>query len=230
MRYFINTPLAKRKEEYNAFYSYVEIVRIIGNKCYKILDAACGRGEVAQTLSFKGYKVYACDILDYFGADKSIIDFRLVNLDERLPHDNNTFDTVINCASLQYLNYPDKLITEAARILKNNGNLILVIPNIHSLQARYIFLKSGELTFYDFRDPDSGTIASISIIYLPLLLQLLREYRFEITDIRANVLSHSLKLHIFDALFGNLIYDIEDRKNKLIRFAHSLIITAKLEK
>lgn len=231
MRYFINIPLTKRNAEYSTFYSYVEIVRIVENKPSKIiLDAACGRGEVAQILSFKGHKVYACDILDYFGADRSMIDFKLADLDERLPYENDCFDIVICSASLQYLNYPSKFIAETTRILRNNGNFILVIPNIHSLQGRYTFLKSGELTFYNFREPGTQTITSTSIIYLPLLLQLLREHGFEITDIRGTVLLRSLKLLIFEALFGNVICDIENRKNKFIRFSESLIITAKLEK
>jgi 2-polyprenyl-3-methyl-5-hydroxy-6-metoxy-1,4-benzoquinol methylase len=57
MRYFINIPLAKRNENYAEFYSYVEIIKIVGNKPSKILDAACGRGEVAQMLALKGHKV-----------------------------------------------------------------------------------------------------------------------------------------------------------------------------
>ena len=230
MRYFINIPLAKRNENYAEFYSYVEIIKIVGNKPSKILDAACGRGEVAQMLALKGHKVSACDILDYSTLDKSLVDFKLADLNKPLPYDDNYFDAVINNVSLQLLSYPSKFIAEITRVLKNNGNFILGIPNFHSLQGRYAFLMSGELTFYNVRDPNTKVFTNISIIYLPVLLEMLHTYGFEIVDIRANALSHSRRLRIFDALFGNLICDIEEKRNNVVRYSHTLIITAKLRK
>lgn len=223
----LNIPFVKRCGRYAEFYAWLEIIGCIPAERRRILDAACGRGAVSQMLFFKGHNVFACDIEDGFMADRKHIDFRLVDLDKKIPYEGNYFDTVIHCEALQYLHHPSVFIGEAARILRNRGSLILSVPNIHNLQGRYTFFRTGKLLFYDYIE---STVHKVpTIIYLPYLLQLLGSNGFKIIEIKGTVPMRSFKLRMLNSLFRNSIIDI-DRKDAIVRFSHSLVINAELVK
>lgn len=47
----------------------------------------------------------------------------------QLPFEDRTFDAVLNCVSIQYLQYPDAIFSEIHRILKPGGILIVSFSN-----------------------------------------------------------------------------------------------------
>ncbi|MDJ1168691.1 class I SAM-dependent methyltransferase [Roseofilum sp. BLCC_M154] len=47
----------------------------------------------------------------------------------QLPFEDRTFDAVLNCVSIQYLQYPDAIFSEIHRILKPGGVLIVSFSN-----------------------------------------------------------------------------------------------------
>ena len=49
-------------------------------------------------------------------------------LDDKLPFQDNSFDIVTMLAVLEHLDKPHAIIEEIARILKNEGKLILTVP------------------------------------------------------------------------------------------------------
>jgi len=217
IRKLVNIPFMKRKKKYPLFYSWSETIKCVGKKPCKVLDAACGRGIISQILFFKGHDVFACDIENYFIADNHI-DFRRVDLNSSLPYADNYFDVVINCEGLQYLKHSSIFIEEAARVLKNKGNLILSIPNIHSIASRYNFFKTGQLSGYNVH-----VLSRQNITYLPYLSELLTVYNFRIIDIKGNIPQFGPKLKILDYFLGRFLFGDE---NEVIRFSHSLIINA----
>ncbi len=218
---YVRVPFLKRERNYPLFYSWVEIIKSIPDRPSVILDAACGRGIISQVLFFKGHHVYACDIRDYFQGDKRI-NFKLVDLNRDFPYPDNFFDIVINCEGLEYLESSGHFFKETARILKDNGHLILSVPHIASVVGRYNFFKNGVLVGYDL-----ALFDRINIIYLPLLQELLKLNCFEITEIKGNVPLLTKKVKLFHALFGRFLFA---NQNDPLKFAHSLIIDARLRK
>ncbi len=49
-------------------------------------------------------------------------------LNETLPFQDNSFDIATMLAVLEHLDKPDAILTEIARVLNNNGKLILTVP------------------------------------------------------------------------------------------------------
>lgn len=48
-----------------------------------------------------------------------------LNLDQLLPYKNDQFDAVVCTASIEYLSYPLKIMTEVARVIKSGGKFIV---------------------------------------------------------------------------------------------------------
>lgn len=218
---YVRVPFMKRNRNYPLFYSWVEIVKSVPSPPLVILDAACGRGIIAQVLFLKGHRVYACDIQNYFCGDKEI-DFKLVDLNRDFPYPDNFFDIVINCEGLEYLESSIHFLKETARVLKNNGHLLISVPHISSLVGRYNFFKSGILTGYE-----TALFERRNIIYLPLLQELFNETGFRIVHIKGNVPQITKKARLFHALLGRILFP---GQNDALKFAHSLIIDAELKK
>jgi SAM-dependent methyltransferase len=218
----VKVPFMKRNREYPLFYSWVEVVRGVGEKPCRVLDSACGRGIVSQILLFKGHDVYACDIeKDFFCAD-SAVKFRPVDLNQKFPYPDDHFDVVINCEGLECLEGSAHFLREAKRVLRDQGRVILSIPNIQSLVGRFNFFKSGFLAGYD-----AALLDRRNILYLPFLYELLPALGYRITDIKGNVPQLTIKSKIFNAVFGDFFHGLG---NPVARFSHSLIITAQLTK
>ena len=54
---------------------------------------------------------------------------RDLNEDPRLPYDDNSFDTITNTVSVDYLNKPIELFKEMHRVLKPGGRAIMSFSN-----------------------------------------------------------------------------------------------------
>ena len=51
------------------------------------------------------------------------------NIDQKIPLDNETVDCCLMVAAWQYLQYPEKIAKEIARILNQNGKVIIAFSN-----------------------------------------------------------------------------------------------------
>jgi SAM-dependent methyltransferase len=219
----VNIPFKKRDRRFPLFYCWAEIIKSISGENQQILDACCGRGMISQVLLFKGYKVSACDLKDYFMGDKNKIDFRQVDLNGSMPYPDDHFDYVINCEGLQYLNGVSHFLKEAGRVLKNDGHLILSIPNIHCTAGRFLFFRNGRLPGYHV----NAERIHWQIIYLPYLIELLRAENFKILKIKGNIPDLRYKIRILNMIFGRFLFG---KDNNFIKTAHSLIIDSQMNK
>jgi len=105
-----------------------EIVKYIEGK--DILDAGCGSGAILEFLGHK--KVTGVDIgrgfIQFCSLKYPHAKFYEANL-EKLPFEDNSFDTVICSEVIEHLEHPEKAIREFRRVLRSNGELILTTPN-----------------------------------------------------------------------------------------------------
>ena len=120
-------------------------------KKLKIADLGCGEGLLVEELSKKGHQ--AC------GIDKNYSSNYVKKGDmEKLPFQNKYFDIVLCLDSLQYPT-PDnqqKILKEIYRILKDDGQVILTVPNKRHFAARIIQLFTGKLPITDSKTPPEG--------------------------------------------------------------------------
>jgi ubiquinone/menaquinone biosynthesis C-methylase UbiE len=97
-----------------------------------VLDVGCGNGSLIAAISKKA-------VVSAFGIDISPkmieecqkrypdINFK-ISSGELIPFEDSTFDCVVMCCVLHHLHTPETFFTEAKRILKPGGNLIVGDP------------------------------------------------------------------------------------------------------
>lgn len=115
----------------------------------KVLDIGVGDGVYQSLLSSDVRKKS-----DFYGIDLSkeqlerarryLKEAKVVDLNsEKIPYKESFFDVVIASEILEHVFYPEKVLSEAIRVLKKGGYLILTFPNSGSLHLRLSLLFSG---------------------------------------------------------------------------------------
>ncbi|MBT7238001.1 class I SAM-dependent methyltransferase [Candidatus Woesearchaeota archaeon] len=97
---------------------------IIPNVENKIaLDIGCREGIQTKWLESKGYNVISIDI------EKVYDNCQIVNVNEGLPFENNSFDLIWSSELIEHLENPKESIKEFERVLKPTGKMVLTTPN-----------------------------------------------------------------------------------------------------
>jgi len=108
----------------------------------KVLDVPAGEGALALRLKNLGFEVFCCDLYtEFFKLPETEI--KPGNLDGRLPYDDKTFDYVVCVEGLEHIENPANAFREFGRILKDNGTLIVSVPNIMNIEERLKWLFNG---------------------------------------------------------------------------------------
>lgn len=105
----------------------LELLGEVGAK--KVLDAGCGFGTLERYITA-------------FGVDRSIHNLRQAETKQgigyltaadlsQLPFEDEFFDIVIMLETLEHVEDEEKSLEEVTRVLKNQGQLILSVPNNH---------------------------------------------------------------------------------------------------
>ena len=113
------------------------ITEVLRNKLpsdAEVLDVGCGNGVISRSLGDKGFKVQGVDV-----SEKAIERARMLNKNsnvkfdvisaEQLVADGKQYHAVICSEVLEHLNNPQILLTTLRDILKDNGVLIVTVPN-----------------------------------------------------------------------------------------------------
>ncbi|MDR0919030.1 MAG: class I SAM-dependent methyltransferase [Oscillospiraceae bacterium] len=119
-----------------------------------ILDVGCGNGNLISAIKTKAdINAFGIDISSEMIKEckktYSDINFQVSN-GEHIPFEDNFFDYLTICCVLHHLNNPEKFFSEAKRVLKIGGTLIVGepwIPPVAKPFVDYIFsplLKAGD--------------------------------------------------------------------------------------
>jgi ubiquinone/menaquinone biosynthesis C-methylase UbiE len=105
----------------------------------RLLDIGCGDGDFALLAKNKFKEVFGvdispiaiqrCNIKIANRIDKDYFHFLVHDVDEGLPFNDSYFDAVTCIALLEHIIYPPSLLKEIRRVLKNRGELVILVPN-----------------------------------------------------------------------------------------------------
>lgn len=98
----------------------------------QVYDIGCGEKPFASALNGKVKSYIGVDVEDGFYSASSI---DLVGTAYDVPIGNGAADAVISSQVIEHLEYPEKAITEAARITKKGGFFFLAFPFLYPLHA-----------------------------------------------------------------------------------------------
>ena len=156
-----------------------------------LLDVSCKEGDVLQSLQSRGFLLRGTNF-ESSGPDLPGIPIDYgVNLLERLPYDDASFDVILLVEVIEHLENHRLALSELARILKPNGVLILTTPNIMRLNSRLHFLWSGyhktKRRFIPFDTPLEQAYRFHNYpIDLPILYYLCKQSRLELERLEKN--------------------------------------------
>jgi ubiquinone/menaquinone biosynthesis C-methylase UbiE len=149
----------------------------------KVLEIGCGVGYQIPEIAKR------CK--DYTGIDfskKSIMlcktakNIRLLVADaHRLPFKKSCFDAVLLIDVLENLRNPEKTLEEVKRVLKDNGKIVVSVPNWRSIYGlvRFVLEKIGKWR-YDLVPPIDDWFTNRRIT------SMLKRHGFEIEDVRGS--------------------------------------------
>lgn len=110
-----------------------------------VLDIGCGNGEVLELLrsrsaaSFRGFGLdLGAGVVDKLKG-KGLIG-RQHDAGTPLPYPDESFDTVVCTETIEHVVDVDCLVSEARRVLKPTGSLLLTTPNLAYLTNRLLLL------------------------------------------------------------------------------------------
>lgn len=123
----------------------------------RILEIACGRGGFSRLLGAKGASVCGADFsasavaiaqerLNSYPALAGKV--RYVQADaQAMPFEDNSFDMVVSCETIEHVPDPRKALRETYRVAKPDASLFMTTPNYLNFMGLYLIYAS-------FRHPD----------------------------------------------------------------------------
>lgn len=165
------------KEEFLMF-------ELLKDKQGSLLDVGCGEGTISNILIEKGFDVVGIDFSNVAveKAKGQGVKAMVVDVDNGIPFDENKFDVVWMGDILEHVFDPIFLLAEAKRVLKENGCILLTVPNEMWWKARInaIFGKSPQSSVYrTCKQCKHHTVMS-----LELLLYFIKEAHLSIVDFK----------------------------------------------
>jgi len=122
----------------------------------KMLDVGCGAGGNLKTLQDQGWELHGVEISEIAVAHARELTNRQIHTGtvESAPFPAGAFDLVLMSHSLEHLPSPIEALRQIHRFLKDDGLLVIHVPNVHSLEfklfGRWWFQLDPPRHFYHF--------------------------------------------------------------------------------
>ncbi len=118
-------------------------------KSFRVLEVGAGHGESLSYLKINNLakEVVAIDIIK--GEHNSNIDKFIVQQIEKvdLSAYNNYFDVIILADVLEHLVEPQKTLEKLKKSLKNEGKILISLPNIRNIKSLYKIFFKGDFSY-----------------------------------------------------------------------------------
>lgn len=122
----------------------------------KVLDVGCGAGGNLKTLQDQGWEPYGIEISEVAAAHARELVTGNVHTGtlESAPFPLQSFDLILMSHSLEHLSSPGEALRRVHRLLKDDGLLVVSVPNVNSLEyklfGRWWFQLDPPRHFYHF--------------------------------------------------------------------------------
>lgn len=104
----------------------------------KILDLGCSGGLLAERLQEIGHHVTGVDVVEVPEVHERVGNFVKADLDAGIPAEVGTgFDVVLAADVLEHVREPAHLLSDARRVLRPGGTMIVCVPNIAHWYPRF---------------------------------------------------------------------------------------------
>jgi len=115
-----------------------DVLNLISPNAEYVLDVGCGSGSLARALQKRGSVVDGITIsnAELQEAKPFLRNGYIQNLEDGLPAISTQYDVAVCSHVLEHICYPDKLLRDIHRVLNENGELIVALPNIMHYKAR----------------------------------------------------------------------------------------------
>ncbi|MCX6792464.1 MAG: class I SAM-dependent methyltransferase [Candidatus Falkowbacteria bacterium] len=135
-----------------------EIDKVFAKTNAKILEIGCADGSFSKLLMKRGYNVVGIDIAEEAvkAACVNGVEAQVMNVEEGLGFNDETFDAVIACEVIEHLYDTDFFIKEILRVLKKGGYIFLSTPNLASLQNRLLLMLGRYPKYSEYKIDDSS--------------------------------------------------------------------------
>lgn len=124
-----------------------DVYRLVKKPSSAILDVGCGGGSLAARLMADGHIVDGITLSDaeQHAAAEFCRDVFIYNLENGLPDEvlHRKYDYVICSHVLEHIVYPEQLLTHISKVLTNEGELIIALPNIMHYKSRFKLLSGN---------------------------------------------------------------------------------------
>lgn len=118
----------------------------------KGLDFGCGQGDFTYMISKYCSSIYGIDCsgiaINKAKSNYPAIDFSILDASDRLPYDDQSFDTVFMIDVLEHILDIETLLEEINRILKPKGHLLITTSQLTPLKLIIIALVFLDKYFY----------------------------------------------------------------------------------
>ena len=104
----------------------------------KVLDVGCGCGGNLNTLQEQGWEVYGIEISELAAAHaRNLVGGQIhTGTLESAPFGHKMFDMIFMSHSLEHLPSPADALQRVHALLKDDGLLVVSVPNVYSLEVR----------------------------------------------------------------------------------------------
>lgn len=155
------------------------ITALVPDKSLRILDVGCGTGVMLGKLAALGYSnLHGLDIAP---PDQRMagVSFTACDLDDcKTPFEASSQDLIVSVEVFEHIENLGSLLAEIARVLTQDGWLLVTTPNIHSIEARLRFFLLGRLKQFDA----IGDPTHITPVFLHPFKRLLRRHDLELVE------------------------------------------------
>lgn len=125
--------------------NYAVIGNIKGDS-KKVLDIGCGNGDNAKFLKASNHIVDGITLspTEAENAKKYLRAVFIHNLEQGLPDDIvDKYDYIVCSHVIEHIAYPEKLLKDIKSALKDDGRLIVALPNVMNYRFRWELLKGN---------------------------------------------------------------------------------------
>jgi SAM-dependent methyltransferase len=114
-----------------------KVVKWVGRSFGRVLDIGCGTGDRLDIFRSQGFETYGIEISDSASYAKDHLKLNVMRGDLfSASFPDRFFDIVTLYNVLEHTHHPKKVCNEIHRILKDDGFLIIQVPNKDSLQYK----------------------------------------------------------------------------------------------